>query len=91
MHGYKFMVSLNIDFDKFQNIPRNCFPHCLTSPLVYLTKTSKHGWVMGKHGRMYVTTTLSMRGGRRWQTSSTIGGWTVVGSFENHEWKNLEP
>jgi hypothetical protein len=29
--------------------------------------------VMGKHGRMYATTTLSMRGGRRWQASSTIG------------------
>jgi hypothetical protein len=28
---------------------------------------------MGKHGTMYVTITLSMRGGRRWQASSTIG------------------
>jgi hypothetical protein len=29
--------------------------------------------VMGEHGRMYATTTLFMIGGRRWQTSSTIG------------------
>jgi len=33
----------------------------------------KHGWVMGKHGRMYATATLFVRGGRRWQASSTIG------------------
>jgi len=29
--------------------------------------------VKGKHARMYATTTLSMKGGRRWQPSSTIG------------------
>jgi hypothetical protein len=29
--------------------------------------------VMVKHGRMYVTTTLLVKGGRRWQASSTIG------------------
>jgi hypothetical protein len=29
--------------------------------------------VMGKHGRMYATTTLFVRGGRRWQTSSIVG------------------
>jgi hypothetical protein len=41
------MVSLIIDFDKFQNIPHNCFPHYLTPPLVYLMKTPKHGWGHG--------------------------------------------
>jgi hypothetical protein len=29
--------------------------------------------VMVKHGRMYATATLLMKGGRRWQASSTIG------------------
>jgi hypothetical protein len=29
--------------------------------------------VMGKHGRMYATTTLSVKGGRRWQASSIVG------------------
>jgi hypothetical protein len=73
VHGYKFLVSLIIDFDKFQNIPCNCFPHYLTPPLVYSTKTPKHGRVMGKHGRMYATTTLFVKGGRRLQASSIVG------------------
>jgi hypothetical protein len=29
--------------------------------------------VINKHGRIYVTTTLYVKGGRRWQASSTIG------------------
>jgi hypothetical protein len=49
------------------------FPHCFTPPFVYLVKTPKHGRVMGKHGRMYATTTLFVKGGKRWQASSTIG------------------
>ncbi len=43
MHGYKFLVSLIIDFDKFQSIPCNCFPHYLTPPFVYSVKMPKHG------------------------------------------------
>jgi hypothetical protein len=37
---------------------------------------------MGKHGRMYATTTLFVKGGRKWQASSTIGVWKAVGNFE---------
>jgi hypothetical protein len=29
--------------------------------------------VMVKHEKMYATTTLLVKGGRRWQASSTIG------------------
>jgi len=47
MNGYKFLVSLIIDFDKFQSISCNCFPHCLTPPLVYFVKMLKHGWGHG--------------------------------------------
>jgi hypothetical protein len=43
MHGYKFLVSLIIDFNKFQSIPCSYFPHYFTPPLVYSTKTPKHG------------------------------------------------
>ncbi len=33
MHGYNFMVNMIIDFDEFQSIPCNCFPHNLAPPL----------------------------------------------------------
>jgi hypothetical protein len=29
--------------------------------------------VMGKHGKMYATTTLFMKSGRKWQASSIVG------------------
>jgi hypothetical protein len=48
-------------------------PTIVHHPLFTWQRHQSMDEVMGKHGRMYAPTTFSMRGGRRWQTSSTIG------------------
>jgi hypothetical protein len=73
MHGYKNLVSLIIHFDKFQSFPLPVSPTALHHPLFTHQRCQNMDGVMGKHGIMYVTITLYVRGGRRWQASSTIG------------------
>jgi hypothetical protein len=73
MHGYKFMVNLIIDFDKFQSFHAIVSPIALHHSLFTWWRCQSMDMVMGKHGRMYATTTLFVRGDRRWQASSTVG------------------
>jgi hypothetical protein len=48
-------------------------PLALHRPLFAQQRHQNMDKVMGKHGRMYATTTLSVRGGRNCQASSIVG------------------
>jgi hypothetical protein len=66
MDGYKFLMNLITDFlTSSKAFYAIISPIALHHPLFTRRRHQSMDEVMGKHGRMYVTTTLSMKGGRR--------------------------